>query len=457
MGRKRQAYTPEQRAERDAIDAEHRAHARDLIADPEALERMVTTLIAAGSPRVLHYSLRNQGLLAYQAAARGMTLTDVDSLKGWRDRGRGVRRGETGLRITSYRGTDRAGEHEPDAEAPDEVPSDQEQGGEDGGKLPSRFRMTSVFDISQTEGVDPFADGFNAYVAEDPAISLRQSLTKQLEQFGYEVFTGNVAAAQVDDGPPATVTVPFGTAGVTQLAQVLGAILSRPRKERPEWRALPTSGDAACITDQTPKPGRVVLTLGDDSTITAHTRVDWNSGTVVYAVRGHRVRGSFTISSSDPIRNAEFHAARVQFGDWSGGDFFPEGEAPDLPVVNGVTVVGGNSGLTADDIPTVTRRRVGVYRTNNKYGRDAPAKTSDRTADVVRAILAHWFTRDDLSQLHTARARYIAPEHRMHAAHQAAQLDDHIRRLTADRDQAAEQAEKFAAIADQEVIQGTPY
>jgi hypothetical protein len=44
-----------------------------------------------------------------------MTLTDVDSFKGWLSRGRGVRRGERGLRIVAPKG----GEGDPEEETGD--------------------------------------------------------------------------------------------------------------------------------------------------------------------------------------------------------------------------------------------------------------------------------------------------------------------------------------------------
>src|SRR5262245_15375683 len=98
MGR-RKPYTPEQRAERDAKDAELREQARELLADPDAVAAMVAQVIQTRSRRVASYSIRNMALLFKQAEERGAVLTDVDTYKGWRARGRGVRQGETGYRI----------------------------------------------------------------------------------------------------------------------------------------------------------------------------------------------------------------------------------------------------------------------------------------------------------------------------------------------------------------------
>lgn len=180
--RTRRPATPEQRKAARQRDAELRQLADAALADPRIGARVLELLNC--SPRILGYSLRNQALLMEQAAAKGIELRDVDTFKGWKRRGRGVREGETGLRLVAYvgedDGEDQAATDDPEAwdQRPDATEDDE--------NAHPRFRTFAVFDISQTEGVETIhvaheQDGKGAVEL------LMESLTKQAEKAGYRV------------------------------------------------------------------------------------------------------------------------------------------------------------------------------------------------------------------------------------------------------------------------------
>ena len=154
-GRKvgRAAHTPEQRAERARLDGQLLDRAAGTIAaGGEGVARFVRAALGGMSPRILGYSLRNQILLLEQAEERGIELRDVDTYRGWRRRGRGVRRGETGLRIirpVGAIGDEAEGNREDEGNAGADTRDGEEQG------APRvHYRMMVVFDVSQTDGVE---------------------------------------------------------------------------------------------------------------------------------------------------------------------------------------------------------------------------------------------------------------------------------------------------------------
>jgi N-terminal domain of anti-restriction factor ArdC len=193
--RTRKGYSPQQREAREQADRVLREQACALLADPDAVAAMVTQLVTVSrSPKVLRYSLRNQALLVSQAEQRGMTLTDVDSYRGWCNRGRCVREGERGLRIVAPKGTETNEDTDPD-----EVIStkDENQSGEE---LRVRFRMESRFDISQTDGIDDAEIVGQAAEVSNPAAVLRDALTEQLQRRGYTIIVAETATggAEID-------------------------------------------------------------------------------------------------------------------------------------------------------------------------------------------------------------------------------------------------------------------
>lgn len=159
MGRWR-TYSEEEKQARRLTDKKLRENADALLDDPEQVAAMfrVFAALPEGS-RVRSYSERNQALLFGQAEERGIALVDVDTFRGWRVRGRKVKKGARGLRIVAPKGHEQQSEQadRPDT-APITAPSTEPapNGKDDGESL--RFRMVSVFDVSQTEEAVTEAD-----------------------------------------------------------------------------------------------------------------------------------------------------------------------------------------------------------------------------------------------------------------------------------------------------------
>ncbi|WP_280186315.1 MULTISPECIES: ArdC-like ssDNA-binding domain-containing protein [Nocardia] len=223
----RKTYSQADRDARRAADEAIREEAAELLGDPEQVAQMIAQLARLTSPKLLRYSLRNVALIFKQAADRGVTVTDVDTFKGWRQRGRGVRKGERGLRIVAPKGRQAAeGADGEAAEAPAEVIEVDTTSGE-GESAPARarFRMVTVFDVSQTEGIEDF-EGEPAEPAPvtEPASAIRARLIEQFDAIGYTVTEG-IEPGTDDDAH--TVTVPEGQP-LPQLAQALAALLTRP-------------------------------------------------------------------------------------------------------------------------------------------------------------------------------------------------------------------------------------
>lgn len=175
---KKRRYTPEQVAAAKERDTQLREQGEAALVAPEFSARLVDLAESGVSLRILGYSVRNQALLMEQAAERGMPLRDVDTYKGWRERGRAVRKGETGLKIVRPVGRD-TGDTEP-TETSGTDSADQETN-EDG---PARFRLMTVFELSQTDGAE---DVLRAIADEDPLTEVVRSLIAQLERADYVV------------------------------------------------------------------------------------------------------------------------------------------------------------------------------------------------------------------------------------------------------------------------------
>lgn len=154
--RSRRTYTPAQRDQVRATDLALRQSANALLGDPDQAARLAAYMSSdAVTDRVRSYSSRNQALLLTQCDHRNMALSDVDSLRGWRSRGRRVRRGERGLRIVAPRGQhhgDSSSEQNHDATETEPADTDTcnlEQAETTATR--TRFRMVSVFEHSQTQ------------------------------------------------------------------------------------------------------------------------------------------------------------------------------------------------------------------------------------------------------------------------------------------------------------------
>jgi antirestriction protein ArdC len=96
------------------------------------------------------YSDRNACLIAMQCP----TATDVSDFRKWLDRGRCVRKGETGIQILAPAGTGIVGKKD-DAHGDQ---GDAPEGGDGEAKVRQFFRVTYVFDIAQTDQLPAKAD-----------------------------------------------------------------------------------------------------------------------------------------------------------------------------------------------------------------------------------------------------------------------------------------------------------
>jgi N-terminal domain of anti-restriction factor ArdC len=217
--RTRKGYCPQQREAREQADRALRKQAGALLADPDAVAAMVTRLVTVSrSPKVLRYSLRNQALLVSQAEQRGISLTDVDSFAGWKNRGRCVRKGEHGLRIVAPKGTDTS------EDAKQEEVTNTKDTNESSEELRMRFRMMTVFDVSQTDGIDDAETVGQAAEVPNPAAVLRDALTDQLQRRGYTIVVAETATGGTETEHD-TVRLPVG-AELPELARTVAEVLT---------------------------------------------------------------------------------------------------------------------------------------------------------------------------------------------------------------------------------------
>ena len=239
---RRPRYTAEQRAAAIARDEHADELADALYADPAAFGARVAGLLPASGPKLLSYSLRNQALLITQAEKRGMVLREVDTLNGWRQRGRAVRKGEHGLRIV--RPVGREGTPHADQATAEAIITPTDADTETAERV--RFRFMSVFEVSQTEGVEDF-DGEEQTTTDEPAAVLFAALKAQAERAGYLVTEWpadepHAAAVEVDteahtisvhddETPDAEV--------MAQLAAAVATLTARPRKPGAQPTAEP--------------------------------------------------------------------------------------------------------------------------------------------------------------------------------------------------------------------------
>jgi hypothetical protein len=264
-GRRPGRYSEQQRAARAAADARLFDQSTADLADPELVEQRIRAALSGMSPRILGYSLRNQMLLLGQAEERGMSLRDVDTFNGWRQRGRQVRRGEQGLRLVRPVGLD----HQEDTDAaPDHDEPDRSTDTERDEPPRVRFRFMAVFDISQTDEVvtdedaeapcaacgaapgTPCLDGCGCAGCtgqldpdeQEPADVAWNRLQEQIVQAGYAFFwparPGDLQGLKVrlDHDTQAVHVAMLATAGdpeaITALAVALGEILTRAEQAR---------------------------------------------------------------------------------------------------------------------------------------------------------------------------------------------------------------------------------
>ncbi|WP_067469682.1 ArdC family protein [Nocardia amamiensis] len=461
MGYRRKKYTPEQRAERDAADKAIKDAADEKLTDPEAVAAMVGQLAQATSPKLLRYSLRNVAMLWNQAEERGITLTDVDSFKGWKARGRSIRKGERALRIVAPKGTEKAeGSDTAEPEPAEFITVDTDDQGDETAAR-TRFRMVVVFDISQTEGIEDFeGDPVEVEPVADPAGVVRANLTTQLERLGYAVATtDDEQPAPVVDDDAHAVTV-SAARPVEQLAQAVAELITRPADQRP--RPVHT---ATSTTATEPRPAAapgIPLDLGEFGEGRAVVEIDHDNGRAYYRVTGPNVRGCFTVAWYEPAEKREPHIVNVIYGhdNGRGGPWVHGGEGekrPERPTVNGIRLVAQSTHITLAEIETmrtiyVMRMVAGRY---NPYSERVPDRTEQRTRAVVRAILRHFAQLPELPELFARAAALDAPALQRIHNERAATISAHITRLEHEREEAETQRRYYASLAAGGEIDGT--
>jgi hypothetical protein len=137
----------------------------------------------AVAARFHHYSLNNVLLISQQCAERGIEATRVAGYRAWQALGHQVRRGEHGLTVLAP--VVRRAPDEP-AEAEGTVPRDPA-----GDESPARrvlyaYKVTRVFDISQTDGPS-LPDVAPELLSGDAPAALYEGLALQLAAAGFSL------------------------------------------------------------------------------------------------------------------------------------------------------------------------------------------------------------------------------------------------------------------------------
>lgn len=129
------------------------------------------------------YSLSNVLLILSQYP----TASKVAGFRKWQQLGRQVRRGEKGIRIFGYRTTKLDDDSNDTTEPPSEA---QEDAVGERGRVRAYFPMLSVFDIAQTDPIDPDAADPSTLAqqltGEDP-IGIAEAVTDYLAGAGWTV------------------------------------------------------------------------------------------------------------------------------------------------------------------------------------------------------------------------------------------------------------------------------
>ncbi|WP_280299267.1 ArdC-like ssDNA-binding domain-containing protein [Nocardia abscessus] len=448
---RRKKYSEEERAARQAADEQIREGGNELLSDPEAVAVMVAQLARLTCPKLLRYSLRNVALLFNQAADRDMTITDVDSFKGWAARGRHVCKGEKALRIVAPKGSEEGEAAEGEAsEQPAEPAAEADA---EGGNFRVRFRMVPVFDIAQTEGIEDF-EGEPVEVAPvaEPAAAVCARLLEQFDAIGYTVTEGEAPA--IDDDAH-TVTVSDGRP-LEELAQALAALLTRPADERPRQVRPATSASTPAAAQAAPG---IPLDLGEFGTGRAVVEVDHDGARVYYQVTAPSVRGTFTVEFYEAAESGiEPRRVCVKYGraDKPGNAYGAFGQdRPDRPKVNGIRLAS-HSTVTLSEVETlrwlyVSRLVQGRYDLTTDR---VPDRTGDRVRAVVRAILLHFQTLPEFGTLFKRAAALEAPVLQRIQADRARELSRRIAGAEAEREEAEHRARYFAGLAAGEEIAG---
>ncbi len=148
-------------------------------------------------------------------------------------------------------------------------------------------------------------------------------------------------------------------------------------------------------TAAVPEP---VFDLGAFGTMTAHAERH-GADAVVYRVSGPRIHGAITVRPYRALQGRTIGQVRVSYG-------IENHRAQSLwaerPEINGVALLGTNL-VTATDVATLASSDAlrPMRGASNVYGVDtAPPGATTKTRAVVAAILADYFARTDLAELH---------------------------------------------------------
>lgn len=213
MGRKQ--YTEEEKAEFKARDRALAEAADAALAEPGAGAR--ATDIALRSPKLAAYSPRNLMMLAHQAEQAGIELRDVDTGRGWKERGRVPRKGTRAVMRIVYPITPKSGE------------ADTADSSEDGAPSKTRFRTKAVFEIDQTDESEDCTPDPETGSEGKPAQIWHDRLLREAANLGYTVHYARpdeAKAAAVSDGEAKTITV--AAADPLELTpEALGALADR--------------------------------------------------------------------------------------------------------------------------------------------------------------------------------------------------------------------------------------
>jgi hypothetical protein len=257
------------------------------------------------------------------------------------------------------------------------------------------------------------------------------------------------------DDEARTVTVPAGQP-VPELARALASLVTRPKAERPTIDPATMrsrAGDATDVTGAAPADTsapdylrRVRLPLGDGyGTADARIWTDWTTGYTYYEITAPRVTGTWTVSVHKAAASGTVRAINVDYG-WDDGHIYYDRyhPRPNVPEINGITIHGATYGISAETVGGLNQWRVNGYR---ESGGQAPVRTIERLAVIVRALLRDWLARPDLNKVHRACARHQAHELMQDAERQARKLAEQIEALSAEQAHIVEQAQHFADIA----------
>lgn len=230
MGRKQ--YTDEEKAAFKARDQALAEAADAALAGPDAGER--ATALALRSPKLAAYSPRNLMMLAHQAEETGIELRDVDTGRGWKERGRAIRKGSKAVLRIVY---------------PIQRSRVRELGADSENDEQTLFRTKAVFELSQTEEADDIVPDPDAATdtETDPAAIWRERLDREAAKLGLlvtDITTGDDTVSAVLDTESGTITVAarhqHAPAALSALAQRLAEAQTAAKTDHS--RARPTNG-----------------------------------------------------------------------------------------------------------------------------------------------------------------------------------------------------------------------